>query len=163
MEWYCCNWFAITSIWKAWSWCCVCHCEIYSRMHFIQLFKKHMEAVNSSKVNQEYIIKKYFPKLDLYFIIIQVFVCNLLKKGGLFFFLLKLLKCAVWTPHPKTPTSGCRGDLGLKNVFLILACNDTIFPKKGGLFFPRLLKRVVLVPPTKKIVPPHLIFFGVPN
>ena len=34
----------------------------------------------------------------------------------------------------KTPTSGCRGDLWLKNVFIILACNDRI-KKKSGLFF----------------------------
>ena len=50
-------------------------------------------------------------------------------------------------------TSGCRGDLWSKNVFLIWACDDTI-KKKGcpfctlGFFFPRLLKHAVVDQPT---------------
>ena len=83
-----------------------------------------MEAVNSSKINQEYIIKKYFPKLDLYFIIIQVFVCNLLKKGGLFFVSPEVVKMRGLDPLPKTSTTLFCGDFWSKNVFLILACND---------------------------------------
>ena len=47
----------------------------------------------------------------------------------------------------KTPTSRCRGDLWSKNVFLILACDDTI-KKCGVSFFPRLLKQTVLDQPT---------------
>ena len=31
-----------------------------------------------------------------------------------------------------TPTSGCHGDLWSKNIYLILACDDTIV-KKGGI------------------------------
>ena len=52
----------------------------------------------------------------------------------------------------KLITAGCRGDLWLKNVFLIFACDKTII--RGvpfctfGFFFPRFLKRMVLYQPT---------------
>ena len=41
---------------------------------------------------------------------------------------------SVCSSHYKTPTSGDRGDLWSKNVFLILTCDDKIF-KKGYVFF----------------------------
>ena len=58
--------------------------------------------------------------------------------------------------HPETPTSWCWGDLWLKNVSLILACDDTIFLNKFVRFFSRLLERAVLepLPPQKKIINP---------
>ena len=37
----------------------------------------------------------------------------------------------------KTPTSGCRGDFWLKGVFLILACDDTIFKIRVHQFFSK--------------------------
>ena len=45
--------------------------------------------------------------------------------GGSVFF--SEIECAVLDPNPQTTTSGCRGDLGPKNVIHILARHDTIF------------------------------------
>ena len=54
-----------------------------------------------------------------------------LKKNRVWFF-PRLLQRVVLDTLPKTPTSGCRGDFWSKNVFLILACNDTIKKKCIG-------------------------------
>ena len=51
--------------------------------------------------------------------------------------------------HRETPTSGGRGDLWLKNIFLILACDDKIVKKKcESVFSPRSIKYTVLDQPT---------------
>ena len=58
---------------------------------------------------------------------------------------LRYLSLCMW--HCKTFTSGCPGDLWSKNLFLIVACEDTIF--KGRPFFVwKLLKHETLDQPT---------------
>ena len=44
----------------------------------------------------------------------------------------------------KTPTFGCCGDFWLKNIFLILVCDDKIVKNSACSFFSRLLKCAVL-------------------
>ena len=64
-----------------------------------------------------------------------------------------MLNVECMSPPVKFISSGGRGDFWSKNVFLILACDDTIYKKKGvhfctlGSLFPRLLKRTVLDQP----------------
>ena len=61
------------------------------------------------------------------------------------FFFLQWI--GVWCPQ--APTYGGYGDLWLKNVFLIVACDDTIL-KKWLHFSLRLLTLAFLDPPPKK-------------
>ena len=61
------------------------------------------------------------------------------KKKCILFFKRAVLNCPL--PQKTLPknqtTSGCRGDFWSQKVFIILACKDTIFQKKGALvFFP---------------------------
>ena len=77
------------------------------------------------------------------------FTCShlfLMDQGPIIFIELPCLSVCVFVclPRRKTPTSGCRGDFWSKNVFLILACDDTISKLH---YFPRLLKRAVLDQP----------------
>ena len=55
---------------------------------------------------------------------------------------VRLFVClSVCLRHRKTPTSVGRGDLWLKNVFLILVCDDPILiHKKMHAFFPEIVK-----------------------
>ena len=55
--------------------------------------------------------------------------------------------------HRETPTSGGRVDLWSKIAFLILVWDDTIFKKRGGLFFSEIVKTRGFGPPPKHPLP----------